>query len=467
MGKTLYDKVWDSHEVTLLEDGRSQLFIGLHLVHEVTSPQAFGMLDEKGLKVAYPERTFATLDHIIPTDGAERPFRDALAEEMVAALAKNTEAHGVRFFDRSSGDQGIVHVVGPELGLTQPGMTVCCGDSHTSTHGAFGALSFGIGTSQVRDVFATQTLAMKRLKVRRINVNGKLQPGVFAKDVILHIIRTLGVSGGTGFAYEFGGQVIDSMTLEERMTVCNMAIEGGARIGYINPDEKTYEYLKGRRYSPAGDDWDKAVAYWESLRSDKDASYDDVVDIDGGSIAPTLSWGITPGQAIGVDELVPLGKPGEFDEAYEYMDVKPEASMKGQKVDVAFIGSCTNSRISDLREVAAHVKGHRVHDSVRALVVPGSMAVARQAEEEGLHEVFQAAGFEWREPGCSMCLAMNPDKLVGRELCASSSNRNFKGRQGSSTGRTVLMSPVMVAAAAIRGEVADAREVFEFKGGVS
>lgn len=466
MGKTLYDKVWDSHEVTLLEDGRSQLFIGLHLVHEVTSPQAFGMLKEKGLKVAFPERTFATLDHIIPTDGAQRPFADGLAEEMVAALTDNTAEHGVRFFDRSSGDQGIVHVVGPELGLTQPGMTVCCGDSHTSTHGAFGALAFGIGTSQVRDVFATQTLAMKRLKVRRINVSGSLKPGVFAKDVILHIIKVLGVSGGTGFAYEFGGPVIEAMSLEERMTVCNMAIEGGARIGYINPDEKTYEYLKGRRYSPTGQEWDKAVAYWDSIRSDADASYDDVVDIDGDAIAPTLSWGITPGQAISVDELVPLGKAGEFDEAYEYMDVKPEASMKGQKVDVAFIGSCTNSRISDLREVAAHVKGHRVHDGVRALVVPGSMAVARQAEEEGLHHVFQEAGFEWREPGCSMCLAMNPDKLVGRELCASSSNRNFKGRQGSSTGRTILMSPVMVAAAAIRGEVADAREVFKFEGGV-
>ena len=467
MGKTLYDKVWDRHEVTLLEDGRSQLFIGLHLVHEVTSPQAFGMLKEKGLKVAFPERTFATLDHIIPTDGAERPFQDGLAEEMVAALTENTKEHGIAFFDRSSGDQGIVHVVGPELGLTQPGMTVCCGDSHTSTHGAFGALAFGIGTSQVRDVFATQTLAMKRLKVRRINVHGELGPGVYAKDVILHIIKLLGVSGGTGFAYEFGGSVIEAMSLEERMTVCNMAIEGGARIGYINPDQKTYDYLKGKRYSPKDDAWDKALEYWDSIRSDVDAVYDDIVEIEGASIAPTLSWGITPGQSIGVDELVPLGKSGEFDEAYEYMDVRPEASMKGQKVDVAFIGSCTNSRISDLREVAEYVKGHRVHDDVRALVVPGSMAVARQAEAEGLNRVFEDAGFEWREPGCSMCLAMNPDKLVGRELCASSSNRNFKGRQGSSTGRTVLMSPVMVAAAAIRGEVADAREVFEFDGGLS
>ncbi len=464
MGKTLYDKVWDSHEVTVLADGRSQLFIGLHLVHEVTSPQAFGMLREKGIEVAYPHRTFATLDHIIPTDDAQRPFEDSLAEEMVSALTSNTEAHGIEFFDRASGDQGIVHVVGPELGLTQPGMTVCCGDSHTSTHGAFGALAFGIGTSQVRDVFATQTLAMKRLKVRRINVHGTLTRGVFAKDVILHIIKLLGVAGGTGYAYEFGGSVIDDMSLEERMTVCNMAIEGGARIGYVNPDEKTYAYLKGKRFSPSEAHWSEAVAYWESIRSDADAVYDDVIDIDGREIAPTLSWGITPGQCVSVDELVPIGKEGEYEEAYEYMDVQPQDSMKGKKVDVAFIGSCTNSRISDLREVAAHVKGHQVHSTVRALVVPGSMEVARQAEEEGLDQVFEDAGFEWREPGCSMCLAMNPDKLVGRELCASSSNRNFKGRQGSSTGRTVLMSPVMVAAAAIRGEVADAREVFELEG---
>jgi 3-isopropylmalate/(R)-2-methylmalate dehydratase large subunit len=366
-----------------------------------------------------------------------------------------------------SGSQGIVHVIGPELGLTQPGMTIACGDSHTSTHGAFGAIAFGIGTSQVRDVLATQTLALGKLKVRRININGKLPVGVYSKDVILHIIRLLGVNGGTGYAYEYGGSAIDAMNMEERMTVCNMSIEGGARAGYVNPDETTFAYLKGRKYAPHGAAWDDAVAKWKSLASDPDAKYDDVVNIEAASIRPTVTWGINPGQAIFVDESVPTVE-GTLDpkdkmtvaEALEYMKLKPGAPIKGTKIDVAFIGSCTNSRMTDLREVAKHVYGKHVAPGVKALVVPGSMLVQNQAVEEGLDVIFKAAGFEWREAGCSMCLAMNPDKLIDDQLCASSSNRNFKGRQGSPTGRTLLMSPLMVAAAAIEGKVTDAREVF-------
>jgi 3-isopropylmalate/(R)-2-methylmalate dehydratase large subunit len=471
MTQNLFQKVWDLHTVAALPDGRTQLFVGLHLVHEVTSPQAFAMLDELGLPVAYPNRTFATVDHIIPTDRQTRPFEDSLAEDMIVALRDNTRMHGIRYFDVDSGRQGIVHVVGPEQGLTWPGMTICCGDSHTSTHGAFGAIAFGIGTTQVRDVLATQTLALETLKVRRVQVDGELGPGVYAKDVILHVIRTLGVQGGVGFAYEFGGSTIDAMSMEERMTLCNMAIEGGARVGYVNPDDTTFEYLRGRPFSPTGADWDAAVAFWRSLASGPGAAYDDVVRFAAADIAPTVTWGIHPGQAVGVVErLTPLAEVAEADraghqEALEHMGLSDGQPVIGVPVQVAFIGSCTNSRMSDLREVARYVRGKRVADGVRALVVPGSQVVAAQAEAEGLDAVFTAAGFEWRKAGCSMCLAMNPDKLRGRELCASSSNRNFKGRQGSAAGRTMLMSPVMVAAAAIRGAVADAREVFGISGG--
>ena len=466
MGRNLFEKVWERHRVGELADGRAQLLIGTHLIHEVTSPQAFGMLEELGLKVAYPERTFATVDHIIPTDSRKRPFADALAEEMIEALHTNTAEHAIRYFDVESGDQGIIHVIAPELGLVQPGMTICCGDSHTSTHGAFGALAFGIGTSQVRDVLATQTIAMPPLNVRRININGSLGTGVYAKDVILHIIRVLGVNGGVGYAYEYGGAVVDRFSLEERMTLCNMSIEGGARIGYVNPDQKTYDYLAGRRFSPKGRDWSSALEYWASVASDADAEFDDIVEVDGGTISPTVTWGINPGQSVAVDEPIPVAaavsreQRAGHEEALQYMRLEPGKPLKGKPVDVAFIGSCTNGRISDLREVARVVRGHRVSPAVKALVVPGSMAVAEQAQSEGLDAVFKAAGFEWRDPGCSMCLAMNADKLVGDQLSASSSNRNFKGRQGSPTGRTLLMSPVMVAAAAVTGEVADAREVF-------
>ena len=388
---------------------------------------------------------------------------------MIKALRRNCAESGVKFFDLPSGQQGIVHIVGPEQGITQPGTTIACGDSHTSTHGAFGAIAFGIGTSQVRDVLATQTMAIRKPNVRRINVNGRLAPGVYSKDVILHIIRRLGVNGGLGYAYEFGGSTFDAFTQEERMTVCNMSIEGGARVGYVNPDETTFAYLYGRPYAPKGAEWDAAVARWKNTASDAGASYDDVVGYDAAEIAPTVTWGINPGQAIFIDERVPrLDEVPEKDrataeEALAHMHLKAGEPIKGTKVDVAFLGSCTNGRLSDLTEVARHIKGRKVRAGVKAIVVPGSQGVATLAESMGLAAIFREAGFEWRGAGCSMCLGMNPDKLVGDQLCASSSNRNFKGRQGSPTGRTVLMSPLMVAAAAVTGEIADAREIFNVK----
>lgn len=463
---TLFDKVWDLHTVGTLPSGQTQLFIGLHLIHEVTSPQAFAMLRERGLTVMFPQRTIATVDHIVPTDNQARPFVDGLAEEMMQALEQNCRDHNITFYNIGSGSQGIVHVIAPEQGLTQPGMTIACGDSHTSTHGAFGAIAFGIGTSQVRDVLASQTLALAKLKVRRIEVNGPLAPGVYAKDVILHIIRKLGVKGGVGYAYEYAGSTIEAMSMEERMTICNMSIEGGARCGYVNPDAVTYEYLQGREFAPPASQWEAAIAWWEQLRSDADAAYDDVVVFDATEIPPTVTWGITPGQGIGVDEAVPelASLPEDerpiAEEAYRYMDLQAGAPMIGTKVDVCFIGSCTNGRLSDLREAAKIVQGRKVAPSVKAFVVPGSERVKQAAEAEGLDTLFEAAGFEWRDAGCSMCLAMNPDKLQGHQISASSSNRNFKGRQGSSSGRTLLMSPAMVATAAIAGQIEDVRTFF-------
>ncbi|MTJ32379.1 3-isopropylmalate dehydratase large subunit [Aphanizomenon sp. UHCC 0183] len=462
---TLFDKVWDLHTVGTLPSGLTQLFIGLHLIHEVTSPQAFAMLKERDLKVLFPQRTIATVDHIVPTENQARPFMDSMAEEMIQALEKSCQENDITFYNIGSGNQGIVHVIAPELGLTQPGMTIACGDSHTSSHGAFGAIAFGIGTSQVRDVLASQTLSLSKLKVRKIEVNGTLKPGVYAKDVILHIIRTLGVKGGVGYAYEFAGTTFTQMNMEERMTVCNMAIEGGARCGYVNPDQITYDYLQNRDFAPQGADWEKAIAWWESLSSHADAEYDDIVVFNAEDIPPTVTWGITPGQGIGVDEKVPtaaeLLEEDRFiaEEAYRYMDLYPGQPIQGTKIDVCFIGSCTNGRISDLREAAKIAQGRQVAKGIKAFVVPGSERVKKEAEAEGLDKIFQAAGFEWREPGCSMCLAMNPDKLQGRQISASSSNRNFKGRQGSSSGRTLLMSPAMVATAAIKGEIADVREL--------
>ncbi|MCH2367369.1 MAG: 3-isopropylmalate dehydratase large subunit [Planctomycetes bacterium] len=465
MGKNLLQKVWDQHTVRELPTGQTQLFIGLHLIHEVTSPQAFEDLRGRGLGVRVPSRTFATVDHIVPTHSQERPFVDTLAEEMMVAIETNCGEFGISLFGLDDDRQGIVHVVGPEQGLTQPGMTIACGDSHTSTHGAFGSIAFGIGTSQVRDVLVSQCLAMDQLKVRRIDVTGELAPGVYAKDVILAIIRELGVKGGTGYAYEYGGEAISSMGMEERMSICNMSIEGGARVGYVNPDETTFSYIRGRPFSPGDDEWDEAVKYWNSIASDDDAEFDDEVSFDGAAIGPNVTWGINPGQSVQVDgrlpkvDELPQGERESVREALDFMEFEQGVSIAGTGIDVAFIGSCTNGRISDLREAAKVALGRRVSPGVKALVVPGSRLVGEQAESEGLHEVFLQAGFEWRKAGCSMCLAMNPDKLQGREISASSSNRNFKGRQGSPVGRTLLMSPAMVAAAAIAGEVVDVREM--------
>ncbi len=462
---TLYDKVWELHRVAELPGGSTQLFVGLHLIHEVTSPQAFTALKEKGLKVRCPERTIATVDHIVPTASQDRPFSDPLAEEMLCTLEKNCATYGITLYGIGSGKQGIVHVIAPELGLTQPGMTVACGDSHTSTHGAFGAIAFGIGTSQVRDVLASQSLAMKKLKVRRIWVGGELKPGVYAKDLILHIIQKLGVKGGVGYAYEFAGPTIEALSMEERMTLCNMAIEGGARCGYVNPDSKTFDYLKGLPNSPKDKAWERGVAWWETLCSNKTAIFDDEVNFDANEIAPTVTWGITPGQGVGINDNLPTLESldsRERDiakEAYRYMELQPGMPIEGLEVNVCFIGSCTNGRLSDLQAAAKIAKGKHVAKGIKAFVVPGSEQVAKAAKQEGLDILFQKAGFEWREPGCSMCLAMNPDRLEGNQISASSSNRNFKGRQGSSSGRTLLMSPAMVAAAAIEGKVTDVRKM--------
>jgi 3-isopropylmalate/(R)-2-methylmalate dehydratase large subunit len=484
--RTLYDKVWDRHKVAELPTGQDQLFVGLHLVHEVTSPQAFGMLRERDLDVAYPERTHATVDHIVPTGDRERPYEGA-AEEMMTELEENVREAGIDFSHPDTGDQGIVHVIGPEQGLTQPGTTVVCGDSHTSTHGAFGALAFGIGTSQIRDVLATGTVAMEKKQVRKIEVTGELGDGVEAKDVILQIIRKLGTDGGVGFVYEYAGEAIESLDVAGRMSLCNMSIEGGARAGYVNPDETTYEWLQdtdafrdvresqgdsraSQEAKHSDDDpetFERLKPYWESIRSDADAQFDDEVVIDGSALEPMVTWGTTPGQGVGVTEPIPEPEDLPADKrdtarsAQAHMGVEPGETMDGYPIDVAFLGSCTNARLPDLRRAARVVAGREVHPDVRAMVVPGSQRVKAAAEAEGLDQVFREAGFDWREAGCSMCLGMNDDQLEGDEASASSSNRNFVGRQGSKEGRTVLMNPRMVAAAAIRGEVTDVREMDE------
>ncbi|MFB6096041.1 MAG: 3-isopropylmalate dehydratase large subunit [Haloferacaceae archaeon] len=465
---TLYDKVWDRHTVTELPTGQTQLFVGLHLIHEVTSPQAFGMMRERDIDVAYPELTHATVDHIVPTDDRSRPYKNEAAEQMMEELEENVREAGIEFDDPTTGDQGIVHVIGPEQGITQPGKTIVCGDSHTSTHGAFGALAFGIGTSQIRDVLATQCIAMEKQKVRKIEVTGELGDGVEAKDVILAIIRKLGTDGGVGYVYEYAGEAVESLGMEGRMSICNMSIEGGARAGYVNPDETTYEWLaETDEFADDPEKFERHKEYWESIRSDDDAEYDDVVVIDGDDLEPMVTWGTTPGQGIGINERIP--DPDDLPEdkadtarrAQEHMRVQPGDTMEGYDIDVAFIGSCTNSRLADLRRAASIVEGREVHPDVRGLVVPGSQRVERAAEAEGLDEIFTEAGFEWRNAGCSMCLGMNDDQLEGDEACASSSNRNFIGRQGSKDGRTILMNPRMVAAAAIEGEVTDVRDLKE------
>ena len=465
---TLYDKVWDHHKVTTLPNGQDQLFVGLHLIHEVTSPQAFGMLQERDLEVARPDLTLATVDHIVPTADQSRPYGDDAAEEMMAELEGNVRDADIEFLSPETGEQGIVHVIGPEQGVTQPGKTIVCGDSHTSTHGAFGALAFGIGTSQIRDVLATQTIAMDKRKVRKIEVTGELADGVEAKDIILEVIRRLGTEGGVGYVYEYAGEAIEDLGMEGRMSICNMSIEGGARAGYVNPDETTYDWLAETDYfREHPEKFDELKPYWESIRSDADAEYDDVVTIDADELEPVVTWGTTPGQGVGITDPIPAPEdlPADKQEtarrAQEHMRVEPGDTMEGYGIDVAFLGSCTNARMPDLRRAANIVEGREVHDDVRALVVPGSQRVQKAAEDEGLKDVFEAAGFEWRNAGCSMCLGMNEDQLEGDEACASSSNRNFIGRQGSKDGRTILMNPQMVAAAAVTGEVTDVREMEE------
>ena len=478
--RTLYDKIWADHLVDEAEDGTSLIYIDRHRVHEVTSPQAFEGLRMTGRKVRSPQRTLAVVDHNVPTTDRSHGISDPESAIQVQTLADHTAEFGVEYYDEFDPRQGIVHIVGPEQGFTLPGMTIVCGDSHTSTHGAFGALAHGIGTSEVEHVLATQTLIQKKAKNMRVTVDGALHDGVTAKDIILAIIGKIGTAGGTGHVIEYAGEAIRALSMAGRMTICNMSIEGGARVGYINPDETTFEYLKGRTYAPSnappnglsngassGGDWEKAVSWWRSMASDPDASFDDDVEIVGGEIKPAVTWGINPGQSVGVDEAIP--SPGDFEggertsieEALSFMDFQPGKKISGTKIDVAFIGSCTNSRISDLRAAARVVEGRKVASDVRALVVPGSRDVAQVALSEGLDKIFSDAGFDWRGAGCSMCLAMNPDKLNDREICASSSNRNFKGRQGHPTGRTLLMSPAMVAAAAVAGEVVDVREFYD------
>ena len=463
--RTLYDKVWERHRVDTLPTGQDQLFVGLHLIHEVTSPQAFGMLRERDLEVAFPELTHATVDHVIPTEDRSRPLADDAAEEMLTAIEENTAAAGITFSGPETGDQGIAHVVGPEQGLTQPGTTIVCGDSHTATHGAFGALAFGIGTSQIRDVLATGSVAAEKHDVRRIEFTGELQDGATVKDLVMGMIRQLGTDGGVGYVYEYGGPVVEAMTMEERMTLANMSIEGGATAGYINPDETTYEYLRGRDAVPEGEAFEELTEYWESIRSAPDAVYDDVVEIDVSTIEPSVTWGITPGQVVGVDEPIPApedlpeGQRDAAQRAYDHMEVAPGDTMEGYEIDVAFLGSCTNGRLPDLRAAAEVLEGHEVAPDVKALAVPGSQRVKAAAEEEGLDEIFREAGFEWRDAGCSMCLGMNGDRLEAGEVSASSTNRNFIGRQGSKEGRTILMSPEMTVAAAIEGAVADVRDL--------
>jgi len=467
--KTLFEKVWESHLVAEQANEPALLYIDLHLVHEVTSPQAFEGLRLAGRKLRRADRTVATIDHNVPTTLAGRAhIDDAIAAKQIDTLRKNCAEFGVTLYDINSPEQGIVHIIGPELGLTKPGMTIVCGDSHTSTHGAFGALAFGIGTSEVEHVMATQCLPQSKPKTFRISVEGELPEGVTAKDVTLGIIGRIGTDGATGYVIEYAGSVIRSLSMEGRMTVCNMSIEAGARAGMIAPDETTFAYLKGRQFSPQGADWDKAVSEWKKLASDESAKYDRELVIPAIELAPYVTWGTSPGMVVPVTDAVPDPAAAKsdadrrgFERALEYMDLKAGTPMDEVAIDRVFIGSCTNARIEDLRSAAKVVIGHHVSPKVRAMVVPGSQKVKAQAETEGLDEVFRAAGFEWREPGCSMCLGMNPDILQPGERCASTSNRNFEGRQGRG-GRTHLVSPMMAAAAAITGHFTDVR-TWEFR----
>jgi 3-isopropylmalate/(R)-2-methylmalate dehydratase large subunit len=465
MGKTLFEKVWDAHVVAQDEGAPAILYVDAHLIHEVTSPQAFTMLRERGLKVRRPDKTFATMDHAIPTRSTDISLWPLDAATQVRTLRENCEEFGITLWDINGPVQGIVHVVGPEMGVTQPGMTIVCGDSHTSTHGAFGALAFGIGTSEVGHVLASQCLMQKKPKTFAITVDGELGHGVTAKDVILAIIAKNGAGGGAGYVFEYRGSAIRKLSMANRMTICNMSIEGGARAGMIAPDETTFEYVKGRRYAPKGEEWERAVAYWRTLVTDDNAVFDRELFLDADKLAPMVTYGTNPGQGVAVTGCIPtleeLEDPAErrsLLSALDYMGLRAGQPMAGQPIDVVFIGSCTNGRIEDLREAAKIVHGKKVASNVQALVVPGSKDVKAQAEAEGLDRIFSEAGFEWRGAGCSMCLAMNDDKAGAGKYVASTSNRNFQGRQGPGA-RSLLMSPIMAAAAAVNGRVVDVREV--------
>jgi 3-isopropylmalate/(R)-2-methylmalate dehydratase large subunit len=463
--RTLVDKIWDDHVVAETKDAPSVLAVDLHLVHEVTSPQAFTGLRRRGLRVRHPERTVATADHSVPTTPRNLPILDAMAAAQVHQLTANCAEFGIPLHGLGSPSQGIVHVIGPQLGLTQPGMTIVCGDSHTSTHGAFGALAFGIGTSEVEMVLATQCLLQRRPKTYEVRVDGALAPGVSAKDVILNLLSRIGVAGGTGHVFEYRGSAIEALSMEQRMTICNMSIEGGARAGLIAPDDTTFSYLAGRTHAPTGDAWDTAVGRWRALPTDDGATFDKTISIDAGTLEPMITYGTNPGMGLPISATVPdpeatADGPGRraLEQALAYMDLRPGQPILGQKVDVVFVGSCTNGRISDLRLAAAALDGRRVADGVRMLIVPGSDEVKREAEREGLDAIFRAAGADWREAGCSMCIAMNGDQLQPGQYAVSTSNRNFEGRQGKG-GRTFLASPLTAAASAVAGVIADPRRL--------
>jgi 3-isopropylmalate/(R)-2-methylmalate dehydratase large subunit len=464
MGKTLYEKIWEDHLVRDSQGDTSIIYIDLHLIHEVTSPQAFAALRETKRTLRAPQKTFATMDHNVSTKTKDITKVETTSRLQMDTLTKNCQEFGVKLYEFTDESQGIVHVIGPEQGLTLPGMTIVCGDSHTATHGAFGALAFGIGTSEVEHVLATQTLQQNKAKTMLISIDGELKSGVTSKDIILHIIGLIGTAGGTGYVIEYAGSAIRNLSMEARMTICNMSIEAGARAGMIAPDDVTFTYIKGRDFSPQGKEWDKAVTFWKTLPSDKDAKFDKVINIKAKDISPMVTWGTSPGQVISVDDVVP--NPESFKDpvdrtaarnALAYMGLEPGTKMIDIKIDKVFIGSCTNGRIEDLRSAAQLVMGRRVLPGVTAIVVPGSGRVRKQAEKEGLDKIFTTAGFEWRYAGCSMCLGMNDDQLKKGERCASSSNRNFEGRQGPG-GRTHLMSPEMAAVAALEGRITDIRE---------
>lgn len=461
--QTLFDKIWDAHVVKTIEGGLQILYIDRHLIHEVTSPQAFNGLRQRGLPVLRPQQTVATADHNVPTINQHLPIEEPLSRKQVDMLTQNCAEFGVELYGLGHPYQGIVHVIGPELGITRPGMTIVCGDSHTSTHGAFGCIAFGIGTSQVEQVFATQCLLQQKPKRMRITVDGELTDGVVAKDIILYIIAQLGVGGGTGYFVEYAGSAIRALSMEGRMTICNMSIEMGARGGLIAPDQTTFDYVQGRTFAPTGTDWDAALAYWQTLYTDADAAFDVEFHFDAADIQPMITYGTNPGMGMGVTDTVPqAAKAGESEETFrkslQYMGVDAGAPLLGQPIDYVFIGSCTNSRIEDLRIAARLVQGQQVAPHVRAMIVPGSQQVALQAIAEGLHDIFSAAGFEFREAGCSACLGMNEDKVPAGKYCVSTSNRNFEGRQGPGA-RTILASPLTAAAAAIAGRIVDVRSV--------